>query len=193
MVSGIGWQAIIPAIQEWIVTAAGVSDEKVYQARQGGPQLEFPYYVYDIVQTNRIGHDWRTTEDRENPEEHPGEELVRHVKGHRTATLRIECFSSGVGAESGVALLEEVISHLPLHEYDLDEAGAGIGNVTPVTYGGGVRGGILQPRAVVEVQLHLASDVQDYVTYIERTQVTVRETTTEAEVEVWIPEPPPET
>ncbi len=196
--SGIGWQAILPAIQDWIVSAADVADEKVYIARQGGPQQAFPYFVYDITETNRVGHDWVVKQERElgedeTLEDFPGEEMVRKVRGHRTAVLTIECFSDGVGAVSAVALLEEVISHLPLHEYDLDEAGAGIGNITAVTYGGGRRGGNLQPRAQVEVQLHLASDVQDYVTYIERTQITVRETTTEAEVELWVPDPPPET
>lgn len=195
--SAVGWEAIIPAIQKWIYKSAGVDDSRVWQVRQDGPQKTFPYFTYDIADSIGVGRQWRKVAERtlaegETLEDFPGEELVRKYQGHRVATLTIECFSPGVGATSAVALLENVVDALPLHEYDLDEAGAGIGSISSVAYGGGKRGNSLQPRAHVEVQLHVASEVQDYVTYIEFIQLTATESTTGAEVEVWVPEQPPE-
>ena len=119
-----------------------------------------------------------------------GEELTVKARGHRTATLVLQAFgATGIG-EGAVPILVDVEAALALHEYALDLAGVGIGNSGAVLLIEGRRGGILEPRARCEIQLHLASELEARETYIERVQVTITETPHGANLELWTPSPP---
>lgn len=127
-----------------------------------------------------------------------GRELEKVVRGHRVAMLNLQCFgSASIGSDSPInpmPILEDVMTGMALHYYDLDEAGVGVGQVQPVNLIPGKSGGLLDPRATSAVELHLAAELVGYETYIQYMQMrmTVKNPagTTLAVVETWVPEDP---
>ena len=112
--------------------------------------------------------------------ERQGQELTVSARGMRTAVLVLQAFGApGIG-EGATPILVDVVAALALHEYALDQAGIGVGEVGPVQLIEGRRGGILEPRARVEVVIHFGSELEAFETYIARTIITV--TTIDSEV-----------
>lgn len=169
--SAISWTAIEDAIQKWVRSAANLSGKVVLWDYQKGDAPNPPYIALAIRDTVGVGRDWRVYDDA--PDAVDGAELRVRVRGHRVATLAIQVFGPEKQGSWAMKTLTDVIAALPLHEYAIDVAGAGIGEASPVrAIPSG--GGFLEPRATAEVTLHLASELEGRETYVQRMFVTVQ-------------------
>jgi hypothetical protein len=169
----IGWAQIEAAIAKWIREGGGLAVGRVIWGDQGGKRPELPYVSILVEDTGSPGHDWK----RKSYDSATDQLVIRH-QGHRTAMLSIQCFGVPDGGppslgKSPLGILTDVVSSLGVHEYDIDVAGAGIGNVGNVKLIQGSRGSILEPRAQFEMQLHLGSEVEQRTDYVRRISMTV--------------------
>jgi hypothetical protein len=180
-VPAIAWTTVENALHAWIVAATGLAATSV--TGNGGPRPPMPYIVMQLAGPRPIGHDWRVYDDAPDPQ--PGAELRVRAQGHRMARLQLQCFAGEDSGNEAVRVLSDAISALSLHVHDLDVAGIGIGDVAPIQLIEGRRGGILDPRAVCEIELHLGSEVEGRETYIERLQLVATEHTTGHTEELW--------
>lgn len=191
--SAIDWTTIQNALRAWV--QAGSALDNVIWSYHGGPRPSAPYIAMSISSVATVGRDWVVYEEAEAPAENAT--LKRTARGMRTATLSLQCFGTDAQGDTASPLLADVIAHLELWAYDLDLAGVGLGSIGPIRLLEGRRGSILEPRALVEVELHLASEVFDYINDIGYVQLTShvmeQDGVTEVEsTEQWIPtEPPP--
>jgi hypothetical protein len=193
--AAIDWVTVEDAIYDWIVAASGLASTAVVWADQPGIRPEKPFISMMLDDVEAQGHDWRVYDDAPDPE--PGAELRVRARGMRTARLQLQCFPADLHGDdstktvnSASKTLADVISYLPLAEYDLDLAGIGIGSTAPVKTIQGRRGGILEPQAMVELTIHLASELEARHTYVERVQVFINETSIPVASQVWIPDAP---
>lgn len=187
--SAIAWTTIDNALIAWVMVASGLDANHVIFADRGGPRPSAPYIEISIPSIGGAGcQDWRVYDNAPNPV--AGAELRVRARGMRMATIALQCFAVDGGGDAATRMLSDVISALPLNEYALDLAGLGIGDIRPVQLVQGRRGSILEPRAVAELDVHLASELESRETYIERIQIAIHETTTNTNVTKWIPTPP---
>jgi hypothetical protein len=189
-VPAIAWSTIEDALHAWVRTASGLAADHVIWVDQGGPRPDGTYIAMRLASLRTIGDEWITTEDAPDPQ--PGAELLRKVRGHRVVTLGLQCFADATTASK---VLADVIAGIALHAESLDIAGIGIGPISAMTrIDQGGAGGLLKSRAAVDVDLHLSSEVSDFVTFIERVHVTTTAKNPAGDefvLETWIPNPPP--
>lgn len=106
-----------------------------------------------------------------------GEEISHLARGTREAILQLQCFageSETVGAHVPLATLESVLAaaRLPTARDALVAGGVGVLRSGGVTLFDGTLGfSVFEPRAVVDVYLHLVSEVTELGTYVERVEV----------------------
>lgn len=187
-----GWEAILLAIHKWVRESSGLNGRTVVWDYQQGKRPQNPYAVLSISDLSTVGHDWKRRDD--NPTPTAGQEIRTRHRGHRMATLVIEVYGSQEAGQTALPVLSDVVSGLGPHEYELDQAGIGIGEIGAVRVIGST-GSVLEPRARCEVQLHLASELVSYNTYIEFVQLNIVAKDPAGETlesrEVWVPEEPP--
>lgn len=188
--SAIAWATVENAIHSWVRQSSGLAEGQVIWSDRGGPRPVTPYIAMRIDDVMPVGHDWRVYDDAPVPA--PGEELRMRARGHRTASLGFQCFSTDGGGHLATQILVDVVAGIAVHLYSLDQAGVGVGEYGSVRYLEGRRGDILEPRAISEVSLHLSSEVEGRETYIERANITVTAENPAGveldEVNFWIPE-----
>lgn len=189
--SAIAWTAIENALHAWLCAATGLAATSVIWADQGGPQPAAPYIALKITDTRAVGREWLVRDDAPDPVQ--GAELRVRARGHRTARLEMQCFGALKSARAAAILLEDALAALPLHTADIDAAGCGLGQSTPVQMLEGRRGSLLEPRAICELALHVGSEMEARTSYIERAQVCVAPLggDPDPDLEVWVPDPPP--
>jgi hypothetical protein len=106
---------------------------------------------------------------------HAGRELTRGARGMRVATMSIQCFGvAPQGSSSAMAIMNDVVAAvaLPAVKYALRQAGVGIAQFGTVTsIGQTVSETVFEPRSLVEVTFHLASNVEEVGTYIQRAEI----------------------
>lgn len=189
----IAWETADAAIHAWIVAASGLAATHVIFEDEKGKRPEPPYISIQIDDVLPVGSDFVIKDDAPDPED--GEELRVRTFGHRTARLELQAFGPVDSGAAAFRMLVDVISALPLHYYDLDVAGVGIGGTEAVQRAPGRRVGINEPRAIAAVMLHLGSELEARGTYVERMQVTATPKNVAGdaldEVELWIPDAPP--
>lgn len=186
--SAINWETIEKAIHTWVVAGSDLTASHVIWDYEGGKRPSLPYIEMSISDVDGVGHDWHRREYVS-----VDDNLKITYQGHRTAVLTLQCFGVPGRGDGAVPILSDVISALAMYEYDLDLAEVGIGTTGPVTLIQGQRGGILEPRGRVEVNLHLISELERRTDYIERISITVVaknvQGTVLASTEVEAPEP----
>lgn len=155
---------------------------------EDGPRPDPPYIAMKLTDVRTIGHDWTTREDAEAPA--PGAEVLFRHRGARIVALELQCFTVKAGGAGGAGgILSDAVAALAVHVNALDLAGIGIGNIGPIRALDSRRGSLFEPRAVVEIDLHLASELESYSGYIEHVQLAV-EVATLLETEIWLPDAP---
>lgn len=107
-----------------------------------------------------------------------GSEIKRTANGWRTVTVRAQVFSGeGTGIQP-MKIAHDVIASLPLHIDELDAAGVGMSGFDVVEIEGGIKatdrhdGGLLEPRAIVDLSVFVSSQVVGYLASVDRVQVT---------------------
>lgn len=106
-----------------------------------------------------------------------GQELVQRSRGARRGRLTIQAFAvtptGPVSMNPAALLLDGVISALPSQAAALRAAGVGVLSFGPVRSADGVISStIFEPRAILEVNFNLASEVDATDTWIDRAVVT---------------------
>lgn len=181
--SALAWDTIELALVTWVRTACGLGEHQVGWSYELKPRPHVAFASLTLTDIRTIGHDWLVFDDAPSPA--PGEELRMRARGVRTATFEVQLVPDG-GVEAMRRAALDLVASVPLNVFTLDEAGIAIQNIGPVVIVQGERGTIMEPRAVVEFTLGLASELEARTTYIERVQIH----TAPLDGDVWVPSPP---
>jgi hypothetical protein len=178
----IDWTKVEDAFFDWVVAGTGLAEDKVIWSHQGSPRPDAPYVSLMISSVQRAGRDWIDTYD--NPSPVPGQEIIRKARGPRFCALSIQCFTyyDMISQQGPMQILTDLIASLPLHRYALHRAGIGISDFGSIGTVGGMLNSQLESRAHVDLEFHLASEVQGFDTYIEKIIATNENTNETFEV-----------
>lgn len=108
-----------------------------------------------------------------------GQELAARAQGQREATIGMQCFAPEGAGIQAVQILSDVLSSLQLNATLLDNAGVGVSDFGEAYAQGGVRlveghrGSVLEPRAVCDLTVYLASEIIGTETTVESVQAQV--------------------
>lgn len=185
----IAWETIEAAIHAWIVAGSGLAGTHVYWADRG----DVPSGTRIVMRSSTVdgeSHDWIDRESPEDPD--PGEELLYVLRGPRIVTLSLQCIGGDEhGSDQCLAILEAAITkrRLPSIARALSLAGVGFGKVGRSQAIPGNRSTVFEPRAVIEIPLHLASEVSEPGPSIAHVEVErdIEELVVET---LWVPDPP---
>lgn len=163
------------AIQAWVVTGSGLASDHVIWTGDGpsGPQPAGAYISMRITDDDTASDDWMTP--RRN-----GSAIEYRVRSHHMATIELTC-NAGASYGSGRAgmILRRVIaaSSFPSVIEAMKVGGVGIGPVSKIRLIPGVRSGLLAPKAMVTVGVHMMLDIveagNEIVTAVLQTQTDV--------------------
>lgn len=167
------------ALWSWVVAGSGLDADHVIwtpeSAGETGPVPTDTYIAMRLRELRRVSSDWMLTERFEDT-------FTHRVAGARQATLELTCFAGAAGGvlrASGV--LDRLLTsiRLPSVAALLHAGNIGIGTRGPIRVVNGARSGMFDPRAIVEIELHLVAEMSESGAAIERLRVT-NETTGEA-------------
>lgn len=167
------------ALWSWVVTGSGLDAEHVIwtpeSAGETGPVPTGTYIAMHLRDLRRVASDWVLTERFEDT-------FTHRVAGPRQQMLELTCFAGAAGGPlraSGV--LDRLLTSIKLPSVAalLHAGNIGIGTRGPIRVVNGARSGMFDPRAIVEVELHLVAEMSESGAAIERLRVT-NETTGEA-------------
>lgn len=163
--------AVEDAIYDWVVAGSQLAPTQVIwggEATGGGPVPAGTYISMRFLSTDRVSSDWvRTVE--------VGGQIVHHVRGTRHPTLELTCFAGArYGAGRAQRVLDRVLTAilLPTVAARLRAGNVGIGKRGTIRVQAGTRSGMFDPRASVEIGLHLEVDIAEPGYAIERAEVT---------------------
>ncbi len=147
------------AIYQWVVTGSGLDPGQVIwaSAGNGGPAPAGLYISMRIIDVDQVSDDWLIPR-RES------DGIVHHVRGTRHPTLELRCFAGdSTGARRAELVLSRVMASvmLPSVAKALRQGDVGVGTAGKVRVMPGVRSGLLDPLAMVEVGLHIKIDVSE--------------------------------
>ena len=186
--SAVDWATVENALHLWVSRGSSLAETSVIWWLTGGPRPPAPYILLSLPEFKSVGHDWIVKKAAPEPVT-PYEEIVRVARGMRTARLEMQCFAVEGTSSAALSILSDVMASLQLHISNLDDAGVGIGVLGPLQPLSGRRNGILEPRATWSLGLHLASEVQDFVTYIQSIDLSVTEASTGSTQSITIERP----
>jgi hypothetical protein len=161
------------AIHEWITQATELPAEQVMWSRQKAPQPTRPYVDMVINRSRSPGTDWLSIDD--NPGGDAGEEIKYQQRGSRILTLSLRCFGTDpTGTSEPLEILEKIRdSHLLPSTHDaLATVGVGVGAMSDVTaLEMIIQSTIIEPRAMMTIELHVARERTSLGTFIETVEV----------------------
>ncbi len=164
------------ALVTWIAAAAGISEDNVLWTMERSPQVKGCYIAITLGGEAEIGGDWTELRDIAEEDQLPGEDIDHVLIGPRTRSLKLECFAAGDKWEIArpEAKLARVVKarNLPTRAQALRKAGIGFGTIGPVVVQGLERSVIFESRAVVEMTLHVTSEISERGTWIERVVIS---------------------
>lgn len=181
------------AIWSWVVAASGLAADRVIWADRGPvpAELFFSLALGDILP---VGQDSLDRDLVVDPA--PGADELRYVvRGPRLVTLTIQCLPAQGDAETGTgrctALLGQVLTkrRLPSIAAGLSAAGIGFGPPAGARWVPGSFDGRFEPRAVVDVTIHLAEEISETAPTIRHVEI---ETVIDegAPLTDWVPDAP---
>ncbi len=164
------------ALVTWIAAGAGISEDNVSWTQERGPGTKGCYIAITLGGEVEVGGDWTEVRDLAAEDRAPGADVAIVLKGPRTRSLKLECFAGGdpwVTARPEAKLARALKArNLPSHSQALRAAGVGFGPIGPVTVQGIERSKIFESRAIVEMTLHVVSEISELGTWIERVEIT---------------------
>lgn len=172
------------AIHDWVRRASGLpADAILWEGRH--PYPSGTWILMRVVGTREFGAPWvdRSAE---------GVGDVKYTaRALRTVILELQCIAGDEGGEAScVALLEKVGGKriLPSYRAALSLAKVGVGAFGPVRWVAARRDELFEPRAIVDVELNLASEVSETGPAIKHVQI---EATVDGETtNFWTPSAP---
>lgn len=174
MPAAISWETVENAIQAWVVAISGLPGRRCIWTYQGGKMPSPPYITLQIDGVRGIGQPWKKREY-----DAATDELVIKVTQHQTALLTLQYFADNAGTpgttgREPISTLTDVMAGMDLYEYEIDEAGAGVGEASPVQYVAPSGNGILSARSIATVVLHLQAELERRENYVARWHTTVQ-------------------
>lgn len=145
------------AIFAWVVAGSGLAASQVIWAESRGPIPTGTYISLRLLTTKQISSDWLVSREVAG-------QIVHHVRGTRHPTLEMTCFAGGhTGSTRAQQVLQRVLTSikLPTVAAILRAGDVGIGTRGQVRTVQGVRSAMFDPRAIVEVGLHLVTDISE--------------------------------
>jgi len=177
----IAWSTIEDAVHTWVVASSGFSAGQVVHSRQGGArpvdinqswvEISFPFI-------RKIGQDSQKVSDAAVPA--PGAEIEILTGGLRWGVLRLTCYAgeasstTATGSGSPLAVLEAVVSGAGTQTRlaALNAAGIGILSSEQILNIDGVLGSVVfEPRATVDMQISVPSNIVETETYIDTVNI----------------------
>lgn len=168
----IAFETLESALRAWVKAGSGLADSQVIW--QGGPAPEGIYISMRLTTLARFGSDW--TKIVVTPAGSGPEVIEEHAIGPRGATLQLRVYgfdmSSGM---AGTALLDAVVAaqHLTAVKRAIGVA-FGIGVAGDARLFDASRSTLLDPLALIEVAIHLVSDVSAPIGVIRHAHVTFK-------------------
>lgn len=157
------WSAAENAIHAWVATSSQLPPSSVIWAAQRGPIPATQYILLRLVDARTIGRDWTDYPSATDPNV-----LVRGV---RTLRLSMQAFNGPpLGSNSNMAVLDRVIL-LAANSDLLRDAGVGLGRIGTINVIDGDRSGLLEPRAAVDVDIHVTCEAIGAGTTIEHVEL----------------------
>ncbi len=178
------------AIWAWIVAGSGLDEQNVIWAGRG-PSPSGMHIAMRLAVTDAPGHDWV---DRAATDEG---DITYTVRGPRIATLTLQCIAPIDGPESGETTCAGILDRalqvrmLPSVAADLDAGGVGVGRIGPIRAVPGIRSQLFEPRAVVEITLHMTAEVSEIGAAIEHVEVEGDVDDGALTISGWVPDAPP--
>jgi hypothetical protein len=160
------------AVHAWVVAGSGLPASHVTWAAEatgGGPVPSGAYISMRLLGVTRVSDDWLISRSA-------GGEIVHHVRGTRHPTLELTCFAGErYGAGRAQMVLERVLAsiRLPSIAAGLRAGGVGVGVKGRVRVASVPRSTMFDPRAIVEVGLHIGIDVSETGQSIESVEAEV--------------------
>lgn len=170
----IAWDTIRDAIQSWIVVGSGLSgDHVVWSGQRDTDGNPMPRPVGMFIELRLTMIKWAGFSDaRWYAYDQPSNTFTQHTSGPRVAMLTATCFqgapSGGASIPTNIApahpavVLNEAMAATGRDDISMALVAAGIGvgsieslDITPAI----INTTLLEQRAIVTVQLHLASDL----------------------------------
>lgn len=170
MPDAIDYTTIRPAISKWVRETSGI--QLVWRYR-GGVRPTVPTTTYvelSLHGPRQVGSAWKKIDDAPDPAVNA--DLRVRARAHEMLRLELQVFADPKSGEDAERILANILRGLALYETDLDAAGIGIGVMEEIRYVNAGGGGLLEPRALASVWLHVGSEVEGRLGSIERAQVT---------------------
>ncbi len=162
------------AIYDWVVAGSELDEAQVIWAEERGPQPQGCYISMRIGDERSFGGDWVRQSEPDGSDEDPTM-IMYTATGVRVLKLTLECFAAGDAWSTArpAARLARVLAvrRLPSIAEALSAARVGIGPITPVQVLELERAKIFEPRAQVEITLHLISEVSELVPSIDTVEI----------------------
>lgn len=164
------------AIHDWITAATSLPPTSIVWADQRAPQIPAGLYI-ELRATEPVpfGDDWDDIEELDVAA--PGLNLRHQLRGVRVSLLEISCYPHGVKwSEARPAWrLNQILAarNLPLRAQALRAGGIGFGRPGKIMDLNLERTMIFEPRCVVEIPLHLRSEVTELGSSIDRVEVEI--------------------
>jgi len=178
------------ALQDAIVSAAGLADSKVVWARQDGTRPSAPYLTLNLSPMRTVGLDGtRHTYNAAST----GAEITLSHGGPREFTLTVGAFGSALGSASAVALLEGVKSALgkvTIREA-LEAANVSLFDFGPILDLTQVVDAAFEGRATVDLRGYTTQEVTETIGYIQTIDTTGTISTVTTVETIDIGSPPP--
>ncbi len=159
------------ALHAWVVAGSGLAADHVIWG-DIGPIPTPPYISMNLKDWRRVSSDWLTFERT------AGGDIIDHARGTRHPTLALTAFTSPVRFDalgSPEALLVRVTGayRLPSVKQRLKAGGVGIGTIGTVRSVPGMRGVMFDPRAMLDIALHVNIDISSPGSVIETVSATL--------------------
>lgn len=173
----ITWPTVKATLKQLAVRGTGLPAERVVWAKGKGPRKEGPWMDINIFSIDSVARAFTTTEMRSPPV--AGEEVVQRTCAPRLMTVSYRYFS-GDEDMPPEGVLDTMILRAQQESFLQVLAVAGIGTSSwgPVINlpGGSLGTTVYEPRSQTQLLAYLASEVEEYTTYIESAEFTVRAT-----------------
>lgn len=143
------------AIYAWVHEGSGLAGDHVIWSDLG-PIPAGTYIAMRLKGSRTVSDDWIT------PRKTDDDQIVYHIRGTRHPTLELTCFA---GATTGALRCEWILNRViamasdPDIRSNLNESGVGLGAFGPIRTMDGMRSQMFDPRAIVEIPLHMGIDL----------------------------------
>lgn len=157
--SHIAISTIEDAIHAAVVAGSGLAEDHVIWTHQAGRRPDRPFINLGLTSMRQIGIGWVDKTRNPNPPPTNGD-VVHRARAPQRYQLQLECMAGEMtGLNGAISILSQFVSTLAFTRAALNRAGVSVGTVGDVVPVGNARlDKLLEPRATLQVTLHVRSE-----------------------------------